>query len=148
MNSLQSLICGLAIGLSSCNSVDVKKDVVIQEQKQISSQRQVEDVVQKEYKILFEGDMEIVHQQNIPSGTHHIKFYKKDEINFLEISYANGDIDKYFSVDLEGRWKYVEEIRGKNISLMSHQPSGEFFKQQMEHNYRFSAYLKIINQKP
>ena len=120
MNSLQSLICSLAIGLSSCTSVDVKKDIVVQEQKQNISQRQVEEVVQNEYKILFEGDIEIVHQQNIPSGTHHIKFYEKDEIDFLEISYANGDIDKYFSVDLDGHWKYVEEIRGKNISLMPH----------------------------
>jgi hypothetical protein len=122
MNTLQTLTCALAIELSACTNVDVKKVEAPKQEEIVSSQSthivQNSPIVQDIDKILFEGDFEIKNYRWIPNGTHHLKFYQKDEVNFLEIDYQDGSMDKYHSVDSQGNWRYVEEIRGKAITLI------------------------------
>lgn len=151
MKSLQSLVCAFAIGLSACASSDNIKDVVATRHKYVALLSQKSDV------LLFEGDVQINNIRWIPDGTHHIKFYQKDEVSFLEVNYQDRTVDKYFSVDLNGGWRYVEEIRGKSIALIPSECtfngiSGEIFYDEAkeleikreEHQTKLNYYLERI----
>lgn len=116
MNTLQSLTCAFAIGLSACSSSEKVKENIVQNN---PIQEIVSPIVlQSLDRIIFEGNFEFNNCRWIPNGMHNFKFYRKNEVDFLEVTYRDGSTDKYFSFELNGKWKYVEEIRGKSIVLI------------------------------
>ncbi len=132
MKTLRAIIYSLALGLNSCASVEGIPSVF----EAVKTPESIES--QDLERVIFEGDLELSDGLwNIPNGMHHFKLYQNEgqdaNIGFLEGTYRDGRIDKYFSVYFgneynkvpkDGYWKYVEEVHGDSISLI--QSRGDF----------------------